>query len=256
MKPVKCYASVIRGCSDIQSYEHYVSQGLFKNKFVTVEGQKWAEKPKTIGKRKIGLPILCECHNKLLSPIDAYGIKIFRILESCLIKQNERSNLPRSSFWKKDVHLIEGIKFEKWMIKVAIGVTFKDPKNKWHLENCEPLNPPKEMVEALFGIKKLRYPMGLYGIFAPNDALEIEDRIGVTTLLHPQAQRYIGSLINFRHFHFLTYLTDEKVSEYNFISPSGIRFGKDSTLLIYHPRQFIFNAKGKTSAVVNFEWTD
>ena len=256
MKPVKCYASVIGECSDTQSDEHYVSQGLFKNKFITVEGQKWAEKPKEVSKSKIGLPILCTNHNTLLSPIDVYGIKIFRILEDCVIKQNKRFNLPRSSLWKKDRYLIKGIEFEKWMIKAAIGVTFEDPENKWHLENSELLNPPREIVEALFGIKKLRNPMGLYGIFAPNDTLEIEDRIGLTTLLHPQTKRYIGSLVNFRHFHFLIYLTDEKVSEHNFISPSGIRFGRDSTLPIYHPRQFIFNAKGKTSAVVDFDWTD
>ena len=131
------------------------------------------------------------------------------------------------------------------MIKVAIGVTFEDPKNKWHLENSELLNPPREIVEALFGVRKLRNPMGLYGIFAPNDTLEIEDRIGLTTLLHPQTNRYIGSVVNFRHFHFLIYLTDEKASEYNFISPSGIRFGKDFTLPLYHPLHFQFNAKGK-----------
>jgi hypothetical protein len=255
MKPIRCYASIIGGCSEKQSYEHYVSQGIFKNKFVTVEGQKWAEEPKTVGKSKIGLPILCTSHNSLLSPIDAYGIKVFRILEDCVMKQNERHKLSRSSMWKKDEYIIKGSEFEKWMIKAAIGVTFEDPKIKWHLKNSELLNPPREIVEALFGIGKLRKPMGLYGIFAPDDSLRIEDRVGLETLLHPQTNCYVGSMINFRHFQFLIYLMDEEILEHNFISPSGVRFGEGFTTPQYHNPQFQFNAKGKISAIVDFDWT-
>ncbi len=255
MKPVKCYASVIGGCSNEQSYEHYVSQGLFNNRLVTVQGQKWAKQPKTVGKDKIGLPILCTEHNKMLSPIDIYGKKVFRMLESCLLAQHERYNFPRSRLWKVDKHLIKGLEFERWMVKAAIGVSFEEKTNKWHLGNSELLNPPKAIIEALFGIKTLNYPMGLYNIISPKDVIEIEDRVHLETLLHPKTDGYMGSIISFRNFDFLIYLHDENLSEYSFISPSGAEFGKGCNLQPqFHPPLFQFNAKGKISSIINFDW--
>lgn len=255
MKPVKCYASIIGGCSNQQSYEHYVSKGLFIGKLITVQGQQWAEEPKTVGKSKIGLPILCTSHNTILSPIDSYAIEVFRILENCVIKQNERSKLPRSSLWRKDKYIINGIKFEKWMIKAAIGFTFENPHKKWHLENNELIDPPKEIVESLFERRKLSKPMGLYGLMSPGDGIAIEDRVSLEPLFHPKTKGYIGSSINFRNINFLIYFNKENISVYNFISQTKKAFNKINQPL-FQPKEFKFNAKGKISSEIRFEWED
>jgi hypothetical protein len=255
MKPLICYASTIGGCSNHQSYEHYVSKGLFNNNLITVQGQKWAKEPKTVGKSKIGLPILCTTHNTALSSIDAYAKEVFHILEICQIKQSERGNLPRSSLWRKDEFVINGTEFEKWMIKAAIGFTFENQQNKWHLEDKDLNNPPREIIESLFGRKTLNKPMGLYGLFAHGDSVKLEDRVSLISLLHPETKGYVGALVNFRHFQFLIYLNKEEISEYGFQSSTGVSFGLGGNYKpYYHNTKFEFTAKGKISSIIDFDW--
>lgn len=253
-KEVKCYASALGNCSNIQSAEHYISRSFFTNNILTVEGQEWLNgEAKTVSYKKLGLKILCENHNKLLSPIDTeiggFGHKIDELSE----KQIKRSHLPRSAIWKKDIYEINGFVFEQWMIKAAIGGMFENKTLRWHLNNLEAINPPIEILEAQFGLTTLKYPMGLYQIMAVGDKVQNEQRAGIAHLHHTKTEGYVGALVNFRNLQFLIYLHNEPNLGI-FESWQGTTFGTGYNKPMYHPKEWRFTTKGKISSILRFDW--
>lgn len=253
-KEIKCYASALENCSNIQSEEHYISRSFFTNNMLTVEGQNWLNgKPKTVSYKKLGLKILCDEHNKLLSPIDTaisrFGHKIDELFE----KQIKRSHLPRTTLWKKDVYEINGFVLEQWMIKAVIGCMFENKTLRWHQDNLEAINPPIKILKAQFGLTTLEYPMGIYQVMGVGEKFQNEQRAGICHLTHNETKGYVGALVNFRNLQFLMYLHNEPNLGI-FESWNGITFGTGHNEPIYRPTEWKFTTKGKISSILKFDW--
>ncbi len=253
-KQIKCYASSLGNCSGGQSIEHYISQGLFTNNMLTVSGQNWLDgKEKTISYRKAGLSILCVHHNKLLSPIDVAGSEFFKCLNDCASHNLRMANLPRSSLKPKRIFRFNGFDIERWMAKAAVGVTFENKLLKWHVGQSELLEPPKQIVESVFGLSNLKYPMGLYHLPA-NDQVISEERAGLIMLTHLESGGFIGALINMSIYHCLLWLCDESLEDKLFSSYTGAIFGKGFNQPLYHQTQINFTAKNKIWSIINIDW--
>jgi len=78
---MECWASCLGGCSDKISREHLVSQALFLEDKVRVQGFSWCKDvEKEIGISGLTSKILCSQHNNDLSPVDEAGAKAFATL--------------------------------------------------------------------------------------------------------------------------------------------------------------------------------
>lgn len=260
MKKVVCYASALGGCSNIQSYEHYVSQGIFSNKLLTVEGQSWLKgEKKEVNYKKLGLPILCEKHNKALSPIDKHAHNLRKNIVEAEQLSLERHNLKRSAIFPKKVFNINGNKLEQWAIKCALGVMFENKDLRWHPDHAKPENPPVYLLNALYGLEKLKSPMGLYLTMAKGHTFRNMEISGAAHLHHPDTNGYVGALVNLLNYKFMIFLVDE---EFNFNFPGyesfpdepNFIYGPDYNQPDYHPSKLEFAAKGKVTAVINLDW--
>lgn len=98
-KTLQCYAKNFGGCCSVQSKEHYYTRGLFEEKMLTVDGHSWLDgQTKKISANTLGVRILCETHNKSLSPLDHSAIKIWRTTGEMFVEQNLRAQLPRKLY--------------------------------------------------------------------------------------------------------------------------------------------------------------
>lgn len=254
-KDVKCYAAVIGNCSNVQSREHWMTQGLFKGKFITVSGQSWAaDEPKTVSKKTLGKRILCEAHNNELSKLDKAGIKFFRALDEFQEKANKRRQLKRSAFWNKDVYDFDGTLIERWMCKTAVGSLSENANGVWHLNGKDYLNPPQEIIESIFGINKLQPPMGMYMISARGDKIRNDDFAGFLHNVDSLTKGYLGGIFSVRRFQFLVYLDNRLIEKNNFYSSTNVLFGKEGETPLFHPKQLKMIANNKISGVINLQW--
>lgn len=255
MSEVICYASILGNCCDKQSAEHYVSKGLWRNKVITFEGLPWLDgKPKNMSVKKVFRKILCETHNKALSILDAEGIKLFWAAAKFHNNQHDRGKLKRSAMWKVDREEVDGRKLERLMAKIAVGVLQENSNEKWHLSNSSAIEPPKEVVEAIYGLREFEPPMGLYCINSVGDTVKNEDHVGLSLLYHPDTKGYIGSIITFRHWQFFINLSDASLENYTLTSATGKQIGKDGNKASYRVQRFNFNSNGKLSGVIRLNW--
>ena len=261
MKEVVCYAAALGGCSAVQSDEHYISRGIFASKILTIEGQSWLQgQSKTLNIEKVGLPILCDRHNKCLSPIDAFAKDFAAQLDQLTQLMTERQSLKRGLVKPKTVHRVKAFMLEQWMIKCAVGAMFENVNLKWHPDNGLAVKPPIKILRALFGYEKLRPPMGLYSLVAQGDLIEVMESSAVAHLHHPLTDGYVGALINFRNHKFLIWLSEESLENYSFPVAqdfSGKRitlFGPEYNQPMYHPEKINFVVKGMLIGNIVFDW--
>lgn len=176
----KCYAASLGGC-DGQSSEHYISQSLFNGKMIDISGVDWIKdgEIRKVSKAKLGRRILCRHHNSVLSKLDLEAKTIAAKFDSFFDTCIRREKLSRSAIWKKDIYTVNGIAFEQWMIKASIGGMFVDKDLIWHPDGSPLLSPPGKVLEALFGLRRLEFPMGLYFNMIHGERIQREERVGV-----------------------------------------------------------------------------
>jgi hypothetical protein len=74
------------------SGEHIISQALFDDKMIMVQGFKWCAEPKSIAKAALTRKILCRAHNSELSDLDGAAkdaFDIFREATNRVLKNAE-----------------------------------------------------------------------------------------------------------------------------------------------------------------------
>jgi hypothetical protein len=108
---------VTRDCSGKISGEHYVSAGVLKEIDHTVEldGFPWIPKgeKKRIPIYGLTANILCDRHNKALSPLDSLGMQFFRAVK-------QYSVAPYDG--RERVSAFNGRDVERWMLKTLYGL--------------------------------------------------------------------------------------------------------------------------------------
>ncbi|MGB2222611.1 hypothetical protein [Neptunomonas sp.] len=154
----KCWASKFSKCSNKISKEHLISNGIFEQKDIYVEGFPWCiDGFKKISVASLTAKILCTRHNSELSPIDIEGINAVRIFEELLIPELRTVKTPPIN------KSIDGYLFERWLLKVALNVSFK---SGFHIGvgmgESEVGKPSPYLLAVIFGELNLSHSMGLY----------------------------------------------------------------------------------------------
>ncbi|NQT54697.1 MAG: hypothetical protein HQ551_00545 [Desulfobacteraceae bacterium] len=116
----KCWAIEHSPCNGEISREHYISKSIFEQQFIYVTGLNWCKgKEKKISIANLTSKVLCEYHNNQLSVVDSAGINAIRIFEQFFPKQY------RSVKTEPENKVVDGLNFERWLLKTAINLTYK-----------------------------------------------------------------------------------------------------------------------------------
>lgn len=145
----KCWAECLGDCSGGLSREHIVSEAFFEGGPISITGFDWTQDEiREIGLNNAVSKVLCIAHNGRLSPLDA-EIKTarehFRRL-STLVSRNEQTE----GFIGK----IDGVKFERWLLKTTINIIRASPKKYSNFF------PDYLLTQMAFGVAPFNYTTG------------------------------------------------------------------------------------------------
>jgi len=255
---VKCWASIIGGCSTKLSREHYVSQGLWAGqKLIVVSGFEWLKgEEKTIPLKELTANILCTNHNTLLSPLDSEAVRFVKTLVELERVLTARWKSRQKSFLNIRRADVNGTLFERWAVKTIIGCSCVDHKHKrWHQTQKTIRDPPGEIVRAVYGLSGFREPMGLYFAHDQEDRNFFRNGISVETLFHPEGG-LVGALLRFRGFRFLVWLTKESPESLDIRDSEGTPFDLQpfQPKGTFRPHSYHFRFGKALSHVLKFEW--
>lgn len=202
-----CWASCLGNCSEKLSREHLVSQSLFINDVVTIQGLPWCREPKQIGLASATAKILCHRHNNDLSPIDTAGADAFSALREMMKVLKARSVL-KPHLWKIRRYTIDGKGLERWFLKTLINICCNGPAPIGRLSERQG-RPSHQLVETVFGVVPFEGQAGLYALpFRAGEVVASQDDLACNPLLHDG--KYIeGSFFRFRGLGFLLFLEPE-----------------------------------------------
>jgi len=178
----QCWASCLGDCEGVISREHLISECLFPNGGITVQGLRWCEDaPKSIPIQRFTAKILCAKHNNGLSEVDAAVKKSLDTLREAAMLFMERAGV-RSRHWSVKYFNTDMLLLERWCLKTLINFNQHDgfPIDP---EASEPNKPTRELVEVAFGLKNFVDPKGLYVIFREGDHFTLnEGNFSISTM--------------------------------------------------------------------------
>ncbi len=157
----RCYLNHTGDCSAKISKEHYISHAVLRSirGRLVVHGAPWlpAGVSKQINAKVLVSKILCERHNRCLSPLDDAVGKLFETIAMIYNDFRQGSELKTTSW-----HLSSGEMLELWGMKVIFGLYHSRiaSSNRSPLLNSYLLDPTK-LVQALAS-GHLQDPCGLY----------------------------------------------------------------------------------------------
>ena len=177
--PEGCWAASLGNCGGAISREHLVSECLFADQSVFVQGLDWCvESPKSVRIETLTGKVLCEAHNNALSRLDAEAGAAFNAIRSMVKLNEDRGKFP-SVNWAHKQFVVDGPGLERWFLKTLINFSFKrqliiGPGD--HPAGAAPEN----LVRMAFGFEQFRDGSGLYTAFRPQETFVLEDRFGFT----------------------------------------------------------------------------
>lgn len=189
----KCYMSGTNNCSEGKSREHYISEAIlsrFDN--LNVSGMPWQGKgtSKILPAGSLVANILCERHNNALAPIDTLGLRAFDALTAASDYAVNRRHPGRVEHY-----FMSGDGLELWMFKLAAGIHFGGiaaADGGIVRDTCN--FPTDEVVQALTTGK----PPADSGLWVTqNPGLIQRGQIGVAPLIHVEANKMTGVLVQF-----------------------------------------------------------
>lgn len=148
-----CWARSLADCSGPISGEHIVTEALFDDVAVTVQGLPWCkDKAKTIGLSSLVKNVLCKNHNSRLSEADASAKSLRDALRVMASSEVEYKH--------PDVLRINGFSIERWCAKTLI--TFAAGTRTRIGSGRNPGRPSWSLVETAFGLRHFEPQAGLY----------------------------------------------------------------------------------------------
>lgn len=150
---------------------------------------------------------------------------------------------------------VSGSILEKWSAKFLVGLFCVLGKDKyWHDTKTVSLQPPLEIVEAIYGLRAFENPVGLYLAYEVGDQHYHErENVKVETFVH-QSGGFVGANLDFNGFRFLMWLSQESVKSSSVRSSAGTLFGPGAAQLMYHPQKGRFRIERLVSQRLVFEW--
>jgi hypothetical protein len=190
-----CWAASLGGCHEKISGEHIVSQGLFDENMLMVQGLPWClDKPKSIGKANLTRNILCKHHNSELSILDAAALQAFNVFRESTKLMNARNGIDARSLTVRRMS-INGPLLERWFLKTFINVAIGQPLIIGPGDH-KVGTPSLNLVEVVFGRRELQAPAGLYLSGQAGENVVSEDRVGLVT--KSEGNNLVASAFNFR----------------------------------------------------------
>lgn len=239
-----CWAAPLGGCSPKITGEHIISECLFDEKEIMVQGLPWClDQPKSIGKANLTRNILCKAHNSALSELDSAALDAFNVFrESTKLSSARLGIRARSLSLRKFV--INGPLLERWFLKTFINVALGQPFAIGPGQHDRGV-PSTELVEIAFGQRSFEKPSGLYLSGYAGEKEVSEDRVKIVT--KSEGANLVAAAFSFRGCRFFLNLLPEKF-DYDGISTLLYR---DSKL-----RCFVHNYRGRSllSHQIAIQW--
>lgn len=158
MSGLKCWASCLGGCDPKISREHYLSANILGDGPVRLKGLSWCRSEfREISAASCTRKILCERHNRALSPLDEQGGNAWKQLHIFSASAAKARTLPagaRPTSFR--IQTVDGAQFERWFLKTVIDVAYLDDADG------VPWVPPTEWVEIVYGRRPFPSDCGLY----------------------------------------------------------------------------------------------
>ena len=153
-----CWARSLGDCQGGISREHYISAVVLGEGPVTVSGLPWCqEQSKELPPAALVGNILCRHHNAALSVVDAAGGHAWRELATFSESARAAAQVPRRARPKSlTKQRIDGIFFERWLLKTAINLATCSPECPRGWE------PPPEAVNIAFARAEFSTGSGMY----------------------------------------------------------------------------------------------
>jgi hypothetical protein len=237
-------------CSDKITREHLVSENLFLDDELTVEGFPWCKGERVkIGLASFTAKILCRKHNSDLSDVDAAGGKAFEALREARRLANVREKRPTSR-WSVVRTKIDGRGFERWCLKTLINLCYEGDRPIGR-DSVEAGKPSERLVRTAYGLESFLGKTGLYFVARVGMNVQSEDRVSSAPLISQKG--YIeGGLFSIRGQRLLLYLEDEGPPRLNGIFIDGEDLGDAH---VNHHLHNIRIMNGKyLSQVLMFSW--
>jgi hypothetical protein len=112
-----CWASSLGECGGGISREHYVSQSVFPNQSIFMQGLDWClNNPKELRIETLTAKILCKHDNETLSKLDTAAGYAFNSIRKFAETRSNRARMPNLN-WAPKQFTIDGRKLERWCLK-------------------------------------------------------------------------------------------------------------------------------------------
>jgi hypothetical protein len=240
---LECWASLIGGCSGGPSREHYISSGIFADTSLSVFGLPWCkDQPVKIGLNKAVSKILCQCHNRQLSPYDSEASKLSGFLTLNVFDEP----------LKNDSISISGILLEKWFLKTMLNLGYLGALDQRKRKRIE---PEEKIVQYLFQNAEINDGIGLYFISAGLSNTSYKNGLSWNAIMNKnENDKIVGTLFTFNEVKFIACIVPVRAEE--LIRKIGLVNGTDfrSTQIIYRPSNITLNSADAGSKKINLLW--
>lgn len=251
----QCWARSLYGCSGKISGEHVITRGVFADKEIGVKGLPWCrEQHKFIPISAYTANILCTQHNSRLSPVDDAAIHGFNTLRTVMKVHEARKALLRERVWsgRFDVYdyTLDGEKLERWFLKTLINM---EAVGKQLLPIGVPTapvgEPPPELVEISFGLRKFQRGAGLYFAGREQEAVKTSERIRYVSMIKDLSHgEFVGAgEFSFYGLRFILCLEEEGL-------PATAMSQDGELRLIHHINGINVELNGQPSQRILFIW--
>jgi len=169
-----CWAASLGGCGGGISREHYVSECVFPNQSVFVQGLDFClDKPKQLRIESLTAKILCRDHNAALSKLDAAAGQAFQTIRNYAEMTTKRDKTPYIN-WAPVQFSIDGPLFERWCLKTLLNFSFNRPLVIGHSTHHAGV-VPIHLAKIAFGLEEFTIGQGIYTAFKENETFVFDD---------------------------------------------------------------------------------
>jgi hypothetical protein len=173
-KNAKCYARELGGCSKNITREHYISRGLLEEMGGTTDVSGLNFIPpgvkRGIGSGALTAKVLCEDHNRALSPLDEVALSFYRSIRLF------DAGLRDGAKVKAELVQLHADLLERWMLKALVGMTEAGVIRTTSLKRGFPV------LAVLYGLCAWPESTGLY-VLDPGQPMHAFSGVGVETMV-------------------------------------------------------------------------
>lgn len=245
-----CWAASLGDCGRDISREHLITESLFLNDEIDVEGFSWCKnQPKRIGLANLTSKILCRHHNSILSPVDEAGAKAFSTIREMRRISNVRQKM-KPTFWHVVRHSIDGRSLERWFLKTLINLSSQSD-HAIGRDSSRSGRPSARLVQIVYGLAEFEGQAGLYLVAHKGMQMHSSERVAFCPM---KVQEHIeGGLFLFRGFTFLLFLEENGLpAGLNGVSFNGEDLSRSQ--LYFRHREAIDKTGIYKSQILTFEW--